>query len=216
MSQISPNGPRKRYAPMVAFTLVAGALCLGFTGCGGGTTPGAKGVAESKLAPPGEFNKQNAEQYGAIVENEFRSPLVAPRSTFSADVNTASYSNVRRFITAGQAAAEGRGVPRRVRQLLPLRLRRSPRATTRSRSTSNWARARGSRSTSSCASGCRRGQIATDEMPPRNLVFLIDTSGSMARSNRLPLVQEVARPARRPAHREGPRQHRHLRRRRAG
>src|SRR6476469_10065157 len=98
MSQISPNGPRKRCAPMFAFSLVAGVLCLGVVGCGGGagTQSGFKrGGGEGPMAAPaGEFNKQNAEQYGAIVGNEVRAAKVEPRSTFSAHVNTASYSNI--------------------------------------------------------------------------------------------------------------------------
>ena len=103
MSQISPNGRRKRCAQVVALALVAGALCLGLTGCGGGATfNGTKRGSGGESPAAGEFNKQNAEDYGAVVENEFRSPLVEPRSTFSADVNTASYSNVRRFITEGK------------------------------------------------------------------------------------------------------------------
>ena len=38
--------------------------------------------------------------------------------------------------------------------------------------------------------GVQAYQIAADKMPPRNLVFLIDTSGSMSRPNRLPLVKQ--------------------------
>src|SRR4051794_25410234 len=100
MSQVSPNGQRKRCAQVFALTLVAGVLCAGLTGCGGGGNF-APNAPRGEVAT-GDFNKQNAEQYGAIVENEFRSPLVVPLSTFSADVNTASYSNVRRFINQGQ------------------------------------------------------------------------------------------------------------------
>ncbi len=78
MSRISPSGPRGRCAPTAAMALIAGALCVGSIGCGGG-------------APAPDYNSLNAEQYGLITENEFRSPLVEPRSTFSSDVNTASY-----------------------------------------------------------------------------------------------------------------------------
>src|SRR5262249_39837444 len=54
--------------------------------------------ALSGAKPQNGYNGQNAEAYGVYAENDFRSPLVAPLSTFSADVNTASYSNVRRML----------------------------------------------------------------------------------------------------------------------
>ena len=44
---------------------------------------------------------QGGEAYGAITENEFLSALKSPLSTFSIDVDTASYSNLRRFLTDG-------------------------------------------------------------------------------------------------------------------
>ncbi len=47
---------------------------------------------------PNDPNKQNAESYGAIIENEFRSPQVEPRSAFSSEVNTTSDANYDRVI----------------------------------------------------------------------------------------------------------------------
>ena len=57
-----------------------------------------------------------------IDENPFRRVAVDPLSTFSIDVDTASYANVRRFLNDGIAAAGGRGAHRGADQLLPLRL----------------------------------------------------------------------------------------------
>ena len=51
------------------------------------------------MQPPATFN---TESYDLIEETDFRSPLVAPLSTFSIDVDTASYANVRRFLQRGQ------------------------------------------------------------------------------------------------------------------
>ena len=56
---------------------------------------------------------------------------------------------------------------------------RSRRATPRSPPPSKWPRARGTRSTTCCASRLAAKKYAPGEMPARNLVFLIDTSGSM-------------------------------------
>src|SRR5262249_45008869 len=99
MSPVSPKGSRRGYAHALALALVTGVLCVGLVGCGGAPSPARPGGVMAEKAGPGGYNEMKAEQYGAIVENEFHSPLVEPRSTFSADVNTASYSNVRRFIT---------------------------------------------------------------------------------------------------------------------
>ena len=67
--------------------------------------PGEKGdgklVAKGVAVPLDGHNGSNAEKYGTYQENEFRSPLVAALSTFSADVNTASYANVRRMLNQG-------------------------------------------------------------------------------------------------------------------
>src|SRR6266545_3418673 len=193
MAQVSPNGPRKRCAPMVAFILVAGAFCLGFTGCGGGATMNGtkRGGGEATMAAPGEFNKQNAEQYGAIVENEFRSSLVEPRSTFSADVNTASYSNVRRFLM------QQNKLPPKDAVLLAEMVNYFP---------YRYPAPRGEDPVSLnlelgpcpwnvehklARIGVRAKSLGGDDVPSRNLVFLIDTSGSMAEPNRLPLVKQA-------------------------
>ena len=66
------------------------------------------------------------EQYDAIYDNPFLPVGDAPLSTFSIDVDTASYSNVRRFLTQRHVAADGCGADRGAGQLLPLRLSRSP------------------------------------------------------------------------------------------
>jgi Ca-activated chloride channel family protein len=178
---------------------MVGALCLGLVGCGGsgGTTGykrdgGAKGGPGSpEAAPAGEFNKQNAEVYGAIVENEFRSPLVEPRSTFSADVNTAAYSNVRRFIT------QQNKLPPKDAVLLAELINYFP---YRYAAPTGDAPVSVNLEIAPCPwkpehklarIGVRAKSLEVGQMPARNLVFLIDTSGSMAEPNRLPLVKQA-------------------------
>ena len=189
MSQVSPNGRRKRYAHTVALALIASGVGLGLTGCGGGGTfNGAKrGGAEAPAA--GEFNKQNAEEYGAIVENEFRSPLVEPRSTFSADVNTASYSNVRRFITEGKLPPKDAVLLAELVNYFPYRYPAptgdNPVSLNLEIAACPWQPEH-----KLARIGVRAKSLEGAEMPPRNLVFLIDTSGSMSETNRLPLVKQ--------------------------
>ena len=48
------------------------------------------------------YIEHNTEEYNAIVENNFKSVRDYPLSTFSVDVDTASYSNVRRMINNGE------------------------------------------------------------------------------------------------------------------
>ena len=206
MSRLTPNGRRKRYALMVATVLLGSALSVGATGCGGGKEPGAPmtGPGEAKQVdfaqlklppmvsqPAGEFNGQKAESYSAVVENEFRSPLVEPRSTFSSDVNTASYANVRRFIT------QQNQLPPRDAVLLaelinyfpytyPEPTGTNPVSLTLDISPCPWKPEH-----RLARIGVKAKDIAAADMPARNLVFLIDTSGSMHEANRLPLVKKA-------------------------
>ena len=141
-------------------------------------------------APAGEFNQSNAEKYGTYRENEFRSPQVAALSTFSADVNTASYSNVRRFLL------DQHQLPVKDAVFLAEFVNYFP---------YSYAKPKGDdpiafhlelgpcpwdRTHHLVRIGVQARQIDPEQMPPRNLVFLIDTSGSMNEPNRLPLVQK--------------------------
>src|SRR5262245_19077890 len=92
MSTHCPQGAGPRSARAAALV----ALGLGtflVTACGGGSPASKSGTARDFAAAPhsDSYDKLQQEQYGTIVENPFQSPPVAPLSTFSADVNTASY-----------------------------------------------------------------------------------------------------------------------------
>jgi Ca-activated chloride channel family protein len=58
--------------------------------------------AGQAFAPSAQLPQWNTEQYDAVVETGFRSAAEQPLSTFSVDVDTASYSNLRRFLALGQ------------------------------------------------------------------------------------------------------------------
>jgi Ca-activated chloride channel family protein len=191
----SSNAPGKPKAG------ASGGLGLSGTGVGGGglgrlggSHAAPKQRAGSALAPaptsaPIERDAQmNTENYAHIAENAFLSVASQPLSTFSIDVDTASYSNSRRFLAQGA---------------LP------PKDAIRIEEWVNYfsydyAKPTGnapfavSTEVTSCPWNARhklvrigiKGQELREEnVPARNLVFLLDVSGSMMSQDKLPLVK---------------------------
>lgn len=160
-------------------------------GAGGGTW-GARGQAAhgaGEGVPVVAGAPMTGDQYDAIVENDFRAVADAPLSTLSIDVDTASYANVRRYLQ------EGRLPPRdavRIEELLNYftydyagpAAGEAPFATHVEVTECPWQP--GHRLARVAIQG---REVPPAETPPRNLVFLVDVSGSMAGSDRLPLVQ---------------------------
>ncbi|MBY0461542.1 MAG: VWA domain-containing protein [Gemmataceae bacterium] len=191
MSQANPSG-WQRHARTLALALAAGAGCFVLAGCNGGGKAPMAGDAPMQVGAkfaPEDANKQNAESYGAIVENEFRSPLVEPRSTFSSDVNTASYSNVRRFLNEGRLPPKDAVLLAEFVNYFPYQYP-APKGSDPVSLTLDLGPCPWKPEHKLARIGVRARDIPQDEIPARNLVFLIDTSGSMAASNRLPLVKE--------------------------
>ena len=158
--------------------------------------PGAAPPADPKPVPPApppageQFNQQNAEQYGVYRENPFVAPTVAPLSTFSADVNTASYSNVRRMLL------DNNQLPPKDAVFLAEFVNYFPYSYAKPTGPDPVAFALEvgpcpwKRDHHLVRVGLQARQLDPRAMPARNLVFLIDTSGSMQAPNRLPLVQK--------------------------
>ncbi|RYU81078.1 YfbK domain-containing protein [Hymenobacter persicinus] len=151
-----------------------------------GYAPVAADVRYGSALPrpaPGE-----GESYAAIQENGFRPTLKEPLSTFSIDVDAASYSNVRRFLHQGQLPPPDAV---RVEEMLnyftydlPQPSGTDPFSVTTELAVCPW---NPEHQLLHVALQGRR--ISTAQLPPANLVFLIDVSGSMAEENKLPLVQ---------------------------
>ena len=128
--------------------------------------------------------------YASVQENAFRAVAKEPLSTFSLDVDNASYSNVRRFLNEGQLP------PRdavRVEEMLnyfhyqlPAPPATSPDPVRISAELSECPWAPGHQL---ARIGIQARKIETAKLPPANLVFLVDVSGSMMGGDRLPLVQ---------------------------
>lgn len=131
----------------------------------------------------------NDEDYESFVENAFESPKTAPLSTFSIDVDNASYTNVRRMINNGQK------VPKdavRVEEMVNFFKYnyaqpndQHPFAIQTELSHSPW-----NTDTKILKIGLQGKNIPTLDLPASNLVFLIDVSGSMSAANKLPLLKQ--------------------------
>ncbi|MCM1299082.1 MAG: VWA domain-containing protein [Firmicutes bacterium] len=132
----------------------------------------------------------NTEEYSSITEGGFKSPRTEPLSTFSADVDTASYTNIRRFINNGEAVPEGAV---RIEEMLNYFSYGYPEPEEgKAFSTSveigdcPW-----NENTKLLKIGLQTKKIDVSEMPPSNLVFLIDSSGSMYSYDKLPLIKKA-------------------------
>jgi Ca-activated chloride channel family protein len=146
-------------------------------------------VAASEVPVPPGFN---TEEYDAIQENVFRAAAQTPLSTFSIDVDRASYSNVRRFIMDGQAP------PRdavRIEEMVnyfsyayPDPRGEHPFSVVAEVGQAPWNPAH-----QLVHVGIQGRRMPVAELPPSNLVFLIDVSGSMNQPDKLPLVQASLR-----------------------
>jgi len=134
-------------------------------------------------------NNQNAESYTKLVENPFKSPKTAPLSTFSIDVDNASYTNIRRFINNGQP------VPKdavRVEEMMnffkytyPQPQDQHPFSINTEYSESPW-----NPKHKLLKIGLQGKDVPLTNLPASNLVFLVDVSGSMSDDNKLPLLKE--------------------------
>ncbi|MBN1639119.1 MAG: von Willebrand factor type A domain-containing protein [Ignavibacteriales bacterium] len=133
-----------------------------------------------------KFVDFNTESYNAIYENEFRDTEVEPLSTFSIDVDAASYSNMRRFIMSSTLPPKD---AIRIEELInyfdydyeiP---EEKPFSINYEVGSCPW-----NEDAYLVHIGLQGKKIVGDELPPSNLVFLIDVSGSMESDIKLPLL----------------------------
>jgi Ca-activated chloride channel homolog len=134
----------------------------------------------------------NTEAYERIDDNGFRRVSDHPLSTFSSDVDTASYSNVRRFLTSGTLPPPDAV---RIEELINyFRFDYAPPASKDPVSvTTELAACPWNAAHRLALVGLQTKSIDAATTPPRNLVFLLDVSGSMAPPDRLPLVRTALR-----------------------
>jgi len=132
----------------------------------------------------------NTEAYDRIDENAFRSSAVAPLSTFSVDVDRASYSNVRRFLDHGSLPPKDAVRIEELVNYFPYRDAEPARGDVPLSITTEVAAAPWNAAHDLVRIALRARDVDMRRAPATNLVFLVDVSGSMMGPGRLPLVKQ--------------------------
>lgn len=136
------------------------------------------------------LEESNNESYSEITENDFEHTKVSPLSTFSIDVDKASYSNIRRLLNNGQ------NVPSdavKIEEMInyfdydyPQPKDNHPFSINTEVTVTPW-----NKTTKLVKIGLQGKTYETENLPPSNLTFLIDVSGSMDSSNKLGLLKQA-------------------------
>ncbi|MEP7278515.1 MAG: von Willebrand factor type A domain-containing protein [Bacteroidota bacterium] len=165
-----------------------------------GSVAGVMITRRSKKAPEYKYETErdtnsfnnddefNTEDYDNIVENRFLTVRENALSTFSIDVDAASYSNLRRYLQMGQLPPAGAV---RIEEMInyfhydyPQPQNDDPFSINTEISACPWNNAH-----RLVLIGLQGKKIPVESLPSSNLVFLIDVSGSMMQENKLPLVK---------------------------
>ncbi|SFC69050.1 Ca-activated chloride channel family protein [Pseudomonas citronellolis] len=204
--------------PASAFRPVAIGLLLAVGGCGQSTQQQAAQPSMTKQAPladlaaksearraatpmlesyalpvapeplPAGYRDQDREQYQKLAQNPVHSVAEAPVSTFSIDVDTGSYANVRRLLNEGRLPPQGAVRLEEMLNYFPYAYAPpsddSPFGITTELAPSPW-----NPHTRLLRIGIKASERSVEQLPPANLVFLVDVSGSMDRREGLPLVK---------------------------
>lgn len=154
-----------------------------------GAVPGA---VPSAMAD-GTAAEANSESYQRIVENDFLATAQNPLSTFSIDVDTASYSNMRRFLQQQNQLPPADAI--RIEELVnyfrydyPEPTGEHPFSVSTELSDCPWQTGH-----QLLRVGLQAKKLDFAEAPHSNLVFLLDVSGSMEAPNKLPLLRQSLR-----------------------
>ena len=156
-------------------------------------TNAAANVAGSPLMESKDIADGTAgERYAEINENPFLEASRAPLSTFSIDVDTASYANVRRFLRNGQLPPKDAV---RIEELVnyfeydyPQPVGDVPFSVSTETAVCPW-----NTKHKLVQIGLQGRKVSLDNTPPTNLVFLLDVSGSMNSPDKLPLLKDGLR-----------------------
>jgi Ca-activated chloride channel family protein len=147
-------------------------------------------VARSTTSGRQKTEKFSTAVYDPITDNNFKRVADAPLSTFSVDVDTASYANVRRFLNRGTLPpADAVRIEEMINYFhfdYPDASDGRPLSVTTELAPCPWNDRH-----ALALIGLQTRRVDMARTPPRNLVFLLDVSGSMEPADRLPLVQSA-------------------------
>ena len=157
----------------------------------------AMAVSMERIAPGGAVGytmfpapPHNTNEYNAFKENRFLSVLTSPLSTFAADVDTASYAQLRAMILRGETPPVDSV---RIEEMLNYFQYdyKGPEGNDPLGVTMELVKTPWNDKTQLLLIGLQAKEIEKAERPQQNLVFLIDVSGSMDYPNKLPLVKRA-------------------------
>ncbi|MBC7901235.1 MAG: VWA domain-containing protein [Saprospiraceae bacterium] len=155
------------------------------------STAGAAPMSEAKRKAESD-DAAAGERYAEITENPFLESSRAPLSTFSIDVDTASYANVRRYLTNGQLPPKDAV---RIEELInyfeydyPQPVGDVPFSVNTETAVCPW-----NTKHKVVQIGLQGRKVSLDDIPATNLVFLVDVSGSMNSPDKLPLLKDGLR-----------------------
>lgn len=160
---------------------------------------------EEKIAESGSYlddcydfdpdfkQRENNEEYSEWEEKGYSSVLKEPLSTFSADVDTASYSNLRRLIREGYTIDELPENAVRIEEMLNYFTYdyKEPEGSEPFGVTAKIGKCPWNEDAELVMLGLKTEDIDYEDAPASNLVFLLDVSGSMYADDKLPLLQEA-------------------------
>ncbi len=154
----------------------------------GGLSPMVRGGYPALPIPSFVRQEVNIEEYASFKENRFIPVAKQPLSTFSLDVDAASYGNIRRMINQGELPPKDAV---RVEEMInyfsyayPQPVDGHPVRIVTETTACPW-----NKQHQLMRIGVKAKEIPTKNLPPSNFVFLIDVSGSMYDANKLPLVK---------------------------
>ena len=167
---VSPQISRKRHSSKKNYAMLAG--------------------NHIKCSPEPNYVSFNTEAYDKINENKFKDVVNNPLSTFSIDVDRASYSNVRRFLNRNQMPYKDAV---RIEELLnyfhydyPQPKNGEPFSVNMEIGTCPW-----NQKHQLALIGLQGENLEAESIPAGNMVFLLDVSGSMNSPNKLPLLKQA-------------------------
>lgn len=160
-----------------------------------GKTIQIRGISSNNTPTPGfissnQYIYQNNEDYVSNTENKFNDPNTEPLSTFSVDVDKASYANIRRFINQGiLPPADAVRIEEMINYFnyeYDEPKNEHPFAIHHELAKCPW-----NESHYLMKVALQGKRMKKDNLPPSNLVFLLDVSGSMNAQNKLPLLKSA-------------------------